>query len=393
MPETVATAPPPALTALSEEERMFQASVRQFAQEKVKPLARQMDEEGKFSQELIREFFSLGLMAIEVPEEYGGAAGSFFQSILAIEELSAVDPSAGVVVDVQNTLVNNALLRWANEEQKRRFLPRLASQTVGSYALSEAGSGSDAAAMQATAVRRKDRYTLNGTKSFITQGTVAGIYVIMAVTDPAKGSHGISAFVLEKGMRGLTPGKKERKLGLRASDTAQVILENVEVPAENLLGEEGHAFLDVLQVLDGGRIGIAAMAVGLARGALEESLAYAKQRVQFGKPIAEHQAIQFKLADMATEIDAARLLTWQAAAAMDRGERVTKLASMAKVFAAEVGMRAATAAVQIHGGYGYLADYPVERYFRDVKLCEIGEGTSEIQRLIIAREILGREFV
>jgi alkylation response protein AidB-like acyl-CoA dehydrogenase len=222
---------------------------------------------------------------------------------------------------------------------------------------------------------------------------VAGIYVIMAVTDPAKGSHGISAFILEKGMQGLTPGKKERKLGLRASDTAQVIFDNVKVPAENLLGEEGHAFLDVLQVLDGGRIGIAAMAVGLARGALEESLAYAKQRVQFGKPIAEHQAIQFKLADMATEIDAARLLTWHAAATMDRGERVTKLASMAKVFAAEVGMRAATAAVQIHGGYGYLADYPVERYFRDVKLCEIGEGTSEIQRLIIAREILGREFV
>ncbi len=379
---------------LTDAQRILRETVRDFCAKEIIPVAGEYDRKEEFPWPIVRRAAELGLLGILVPPEYGGAGLDYVSYALVLEELGRADGSVTLTVESHNSLAANHILLFGTEAQKRKHLPRLArGEVLGAWALTEPASGSDAAAMQATAVRRNGRYVLNGTKSFITQGTVAGTYVVMALTDPAKGHDGISAFILEKGMRGLHPGKKERKLGLRASDTAQVILENVEVPAENLLGEEGHAFRDVLQILDGGRIGLAAMAVGLARGALEESLAYAKQRVQFGKPIAEHQAIQFKLADMATEIDAARLLTWQAAAAMDRGERVTKLASMAKVFASEVGMRAATAAVQIHGGYGYLADYPVERYFRDVKLCEIGEGTSEIQRLIIAREILGREFV
>jgi hypothetical protein len=379
---------------LTDAQRILRETVRDFCAREIIPVAGEYDRKEEFPWPIVRRAAELGLLGILVPPEYGGAGLDYVSYALVLEELGRADGSVTLTVESHNSLAANHILLFGTEAQKRKHLPRLArGEVLGAWALTEPGSGSDAAAMQATAVRRNGRYVLNGTKSFITQGTVAGTYVVMALTDSAKGHRGVSAFILEKGIRGLTHGKKERKLGLRASDTAQVILENVEVPAESLLGEEGHAFRDVLQILDGGRIGLAAMAVGLARGALEESLTYAKQRVQFGKPIAEHQAIQFKLADMGTEIDAARLLTWQAAAAMDRGERVTTLASMAKVFASEVGMRAATAAVQIHGGYGYLADYPVERYFRDVKLCEIGEGTSEIQRLIIAREILGREFL
>jgi alkylation response protein AidB-like acyl-CoA dehydrogenase len=379
---------------LTDAQRILRETVRDFCAREIIPVAGEYDRKEEFPWPIVRRAAELGLLGILVPPEYGGAGLDYVSYALVLEELGRADGSVTLTVESHNSLAANHILLFGTEAQKRKHLPRLArGEVLGAWALTEPGSGSDAAAMQATAVRRNGRYVLNGTKSFITQGTVAGTYVVMALTDSAKGHRGVSAFILEKGIRGLTHGKKERKLGLRASDTAQVVLENVEVPAESLLGEEGHAFRDVLQILDGGRIGLAAMAVGLARGALEESLTYAKQRVQFGKPIAEHQAIQFKLADMGTEIDAARLLTWQAAAAMDRGERVTTLASMAKVFASEVGMRAATAAVQIHGGYGYLADYPVERYFRDVKLCEIGEGTSEIQRLIIAREILGREFL
>lgn len=378
---------------LTDAQRILVETVRDFCAKEVIPVAGEYDRKEEFPWPIVRRLGELGLLGILVPPEYGGAGLDYMSYALVLEELGRADGSLTLTVESHNSLAANHILLFGTEAQKKKYLPRLArGEALGAWALTEPGSGSDAAAMRATAVRKGDSYVLNGTKNFITQGGVAGIYVVMAKTDAAKGHHGMSAFILEKGMGGLTSGKKERKLGLRASDTAQVILENVKVPAENLLGREGKAFRDVLAVLDGGRIGLAAMAVGLGRGALDESVAYAKQRVQFGKPIAEHQAIQFKLADMATEIDAARLLTWQAAAAMDRGERVTKLASMAKLFAAEVGMRAATAAVQIHGGYGYLADYPVERYFRDVKLCEIGEGTSEIQRLIIAREILGREF-
>ncbi|MBI2080713.1 MAG: acyl-CoA dehydrogenase family protein [candidate division NC10 bacterium] len=378
---------------LTDAQRILVETIRDFCAKEVIPVAGEYDRKEEFPWPIVRRLGELGLLGILVPPEYGGAGLDYISYVLVLEELGRADGSLTLTVESHNSLAANHILLFGTEAQKRKYLPRLArGEALGAWALTEPGSGSDAAAMQATAVRKGGSYVLSGTKNFITQGSVAGIYVVMAKTGPAKEHHGISAFILEKGMRGLTSGKKERKLGLRASDTAQVILESVEVPAENLLGQEGEAFRDVLAVLDGGRIGLAAMAVGLGRGALDESVAYAKQRVQFGKPIAEHQAIQFKLADMATEIDAARLLTWQAAAAMDRGERVTKLASMAKLFAAEVGMRAATAAVQIHGGYGYLADYPVERYFRDVKLCEIGEGTSEIQRLIIAREILGREF-
>jgi hypothetical protein len=378
---------------LTDAQRILVETVRDFCAKEVIPVAGEYDRKEEFPWPIVRRLGELGLLGILVPPEYGGAGLDYMSYALVLEELGRADGSLTLTVESHNSLAANHILLFGTEAQKKKYLPRLArGEALGAWALTEPGSGSDAAAMQATAVRKGGSYVLSGTKSFITQGSVAGVYVVMAKTDAAKGRHGISAFILEKGMRGLASGKKERKLGLRASDTAQVVLESVEVPAENLLGREGEAFRDVLAVLDGGRIGLAAMAVGLGRGALDESVAYAKQRVQFGKPIAEHQAIQFKLADMATEIDAARLLTWQAAAAMDRGERVTKLASMAKLFAAEVGMRAAMAAVQIHGGYGYLADYPVERYFRDVKLCEIGEGTSEIQRLIIAREILGREF-
>lgn len=379
---------------LTEAQRILQETVRDFCAQEIIPVAGEYDRKEEFPWPIVRRLAELGLLGTLVPPEYGGAGLDYVSYALVLEELGRADGSVTLTVESHNSLAVNHILLSGTEVQKRRYLPPLArGEVLGAWALTEPGSGSDASAMQAMAVWRNGRYVLNGTKNFITQGSVAGTYVVMAVTDPAEDRQGVSAFILEKGMRGLSAGKKERKLGLRASDTSQVILENVKVPAENLLGEEGHAFQDVLQVLDGGRIGIAAMAVGLARGALEESLAYAKQRVQFGKPIAGHQAIQFKLADMATEVEAARLLTWRAAAALDQGKRVTKLASMAKLFAAEVGMRAATAAVQIHGGYGYLCDYPVERYFRDVKLCEIGEGTSEIQRLIIAREILGREFV
>ncbi|MFQ5839552.1 MAG: acyl-CoA dehydrogenase family protein [Candidatus Methylomirabilales bacterium] len=379
---------------LTEAQRILQETVRDFCAQEIIPVAGEYDRKEEFPWPIVRRLAELGLLGTLVPPEYGGAGLDYVSYALVLEELGRADGSVTLTVESHNSLAVNHILLSGTEVQKRRYLPPLArGEVLGAWALTEPGSGSDASAMQAMAVWRNGRYVLNGTKNFITQGSVAGTYVVMAVTDPAEDRQGVSAFILEKGMRGLSAGKKERKLGLRASDTSQVILENVKVPAENLLGEEGHAFQDVLQVLDGGRIGIAAMAVGLARGALEESLAYAKQRVQFGKPIAGHQAIQFKLADMATEVEAARLLTWRAAAALDQGKRVTKLASMAKLFAAEVGMRAATAAVQIHGGYGYLCDYPVERYFRDVKLCEIGEGTSEIQRLIITREILGREFV
>ncbi|MGH7474218.1 MAG: acyl-CoA dehydrogenase family protein, partial [Candidatus Methylomirabilales bacterium] len=285
-------------------------------------------------------------------------------------------------------------LLFGTEEQRRRYLPPLArGEMLSAWALTEPSSGSDAAAMRTTTVRQDDAYVLTGTKNFITSGSIAGVYVVLALSDPTRGSHGISAFILERGAPGFSVGRREKKLGVRASDTAQLILDHVRLPAENLLGKMHHGFIDALQVLDGGRIGIAALAVGLARAALEESIAYSKQRVQFGQPISAFQAIQFKLADMATAIDAARLLTYRAALLADQGKPFTKEASMAKVYSAEAAVAAAIQAIQIHGGYGYTVEYPVERYLRDAKLCEIGEGTSEIQRLIIAREIVGQEYV
>ncbi|HET7853619.1 MAG TPA: acyl-CoA dehydrogenase family protein [Candidatus Methylomirabilis sp.] len=379
---------------LSETQRAIQGVVRDFARREIIPKAAGYDQREEFPWEIIQGAASLGLLGILVPEGYGGAGMDYVSYVAILEELGRADASVALTVEAHNSLAVNHILLFGSEEQRRRYLPALArGEMLSAWALTEPGSGSDAAAMRTTAVRQDDAYVLTGTKNFITSGSVAGVYVILARSDPARGSHGISAFVLERGAPGFSVGRREKKLGVRASDTAQLILDHVRLPAESLLGEMHHGFIDTLQVLDGGRIGIAALAVGLARAALEESIAYSKQRVQFGQPISAFQAIQFKLADMATAIDAARLLTYRAAVLADQGKPFTKEASMAKVYSAEAAVAAATQAIQIHGGYGYTVEYPVERYLRDAKLCEIGEGTSEIQRLIIAREIVGREYV
>ncbi len=379
---------------LSETQRAIQGVVRDFARREIIPKAAGYDQREEFPWEIIRGAASLGLLGILVPEGYGGAGMDYVSYVAILEELGRADGSVALTVEAHNSLAVNHILLFGSEEQRRRYLPALArGEMLSAWALTEPGSGSDAAAMRTTAVRQDDAYVLTGTKNFITSGSVAGVYVILTLSDPARGSHGISAFILERGASGFSVGRREKKLGVRASDTAQLILDHVRLPAESLLGEIHHGFLDALQVLDGGRIGIAALAVGLARAALEESIAYSKQRVQFGQPISAFQAIQFKLADMATAIDAARLLTYRAAVLADQGKPFTKEASMAKVYSAEAAVAAATQAIQIHGGYGYTVEYPVERYLRDAKLCEIGEGTSEIQRLIIAREIVGREYV
>jgi alkylation response protein AidB-like acyl-CoA dehydrogenase len=379
---------------LNETQRAIQGVVRDFARREIIPKAAGYDQREEFPWETIRGIASLGLLGILVPEKYGGAGMDYVSYVAVLEELGRADASVALTVEAHNSLAVNHILLFGTEEQRQRYLPPLAKgEMLSAWALTEPGSGSDAAAMRTTAVRQEDAYVLTGTKNFITSGSVAGVYVILALSDPTRGSHGISAFILERGASGFSVGRREKKLGVRASDTAQLILDHVRLPAGNLLGEMHHGFLDALQVLDGGRIGIAALAVGLARAAMEESIAYSKQRVQFGRPISAFQAIQFKLADMATAIDAARLLTYRAAVLADQGTLFTKEASMAKVYSAEAAVAAATQAIQIHGGYGYTVEYPVERYLRDAKLCEIGEGTSEIQRLIIAREIVGREYM
>jgi alkylation response protein AidB-like acyl-CoA dehydrogenase len=379
---------------LTDAQRAVRAMVRDFAEREIRPLARHYDERGEFPWEIVKKMAPLGLLGMIFPEEYGGAGMDYVSYILAVEEIARQDGGVVLTVASHTSLCSNHIYLFGSEAQKQKYLVPLArGEKLGAWGLTEPGSGSDAAGLQTTAVRKGDRFILNGTKNFITQGTVAGLYVVMANTDRTRGKQGISAFILEKETPGFRPGKREEKLGLHSSDTAQLILEDAEVPAENLVGELHHGFLDTLKILDGGRIGIAAMAVGLARGALEESIAYAKVRQQFGRPIGQFQAIQWKLADMATEIEAARLLTLRAATRKERGLSTTKESAMAKLFASEVGMRACNSAIQIHGGYGYLRDYPVERYFRDVKLTEIGEGTSEVQRLIISREILGREWI
>ncbi|MFQ5532630.1 MAG: acyl-CoA dehydrogenase [Candidatus Methylomirabilales bacterium] len=378
---------------LTETQRAIQETVRVFAQKEIIPKAAEYDQREEFPSEIIRGLADLGFMGILVPERYGGA-GMDYQSYVAIlEELGRADASVALTVEAHNSLAVNHILLFGTEDQKRRYLPPLAKgEMLSAWALTEPDSGSDAASMRTTAVQQEDTYVLTGTKNFITSGSIAGIYVILAITDPTRGPHSISVFIVEKGFPGFSVGRREKKLGVRASDTAQLILDDVRVPRENLLGELHHGFVNALEVLDGGRIGIAALAVGLARAALEDSLQYSKNRMQFGQPISSFQAIQFKLADMATAIDAARLLTYRAAFLADQGKPFTKEASMAKVYSAEAAVRAANQAIQIHGGYGYITEYPVERYLRDAKLCEIGEGTSEIQRLIIAREILGREY-
>jgi alkylation response protein AidB-like acyl-CoA dehydrogenase len=391
MPETVLqnlTAPP--LTSVSDDENLFRENVRQFAEEKVRPLAREMDEKGVFDKSLIQQFFQLGLMGIEVPEQFGGAGGKFFEAILAVEELSRADASAGVVVDVQNTLVNNALVRWANPEQKKKYLSRMASETVGAYALSEAGSGSDAFALQTRAELKGSDYVLNGRKLWITNAKEAGIFVLFATVDPSAGYKGITALIIEKEFPGFIVGKKEDKLGIRASSTCELILEDCRVPKSNVLGEAGKGYKIAIETLNEGRIGIGAQMLGVARGAWEYAAKYAQERKQFGKSIAEFQGIQFQLAQMATEIEAARLMVYNAARMKDGGMPVVKEAAMTKLFCSQVAERVTSLAIEIYGGVGYTKDYPVEKYWRDAKIGKIYEGTSNMQLATIAKLVVGK---
>ncbi|HET9409108.1 MAG TPA: acyl-CoA dehydrogenase [Candidatus Sulfotelmatobacter sp.] len=390
MPETLLqSAVPTPLTSLTEDEILFRDNIRQFADEKVRPLVKEMDEKGVFEKSLIHEFFQLGLMGIEVPEQYGGSGAKFFEAILAVEELSRVDASAGVIVDVQNTLVNNALLRWGNEEQKKRYLPRMATELVGAYALSEAGSGSDAFAMQTRAAQKGGDYVLNGRKLWITNGKEAGLFVLFATIDPSAGYKGITAFLVEKDFPGFTVGKKEDKLGIRASSTCELILEDCRVPKENVLGEVGKGYKIAIETLNEGRIGIGAQMIGIARGAWEFASHYAQERKQFGKPIADFQGIQFQIAQMATEIEAARLMVYNAARMKDAGVNFVKEAAMTKLFASQVAERVTSLAIEVYGGYGFTKDYPVEKYWRDAKIGKIYEGTSNMQLATIAKLVLG----
>jgi alkylation response protein AidB-like acyl-CoA dehydrogenase len=391
MPETAVqnlTATP--LTSLSEDEILFRDNVRQFAEEKVRPLAREMDEKGIFDKSLVEQFFQLGLMGIEVPEQFGGAGGKFFEAILAVEELSRADASAGVVVDVQNTLVNNALLRWATPEQKKKYLPRMAADTVGAYALSEAGSGSDAFALQTRAELKGSDYILNGRKLWITNAKEAGIFVLFATVDPSAGYKGITAFIIEKQFPGFTVGKKEDKLGIRASSTCELILEDCRVPKSNVLGEAGKGYKIAIETLNEGRIGIGAQMLGVARGAWEYAAKYAQERKQFGKSIAEFQGIQFQLAQMATEIESARLMVYNAARMKDAGMPFVKEAAMTKLFCSQVAERVTSLAIEIYGGAGFTKDYPVEKYWRDAKIGKIYEGTSNMQLATIAKLVIGK---
>jgi butyryl-CoA dehydrogenase/short/branched chain acyl-CoA dehydrogenase len=390
MSTSTQTAPPPQpLVALSDDENLFRDNVRQFADQALRPKVREMDEKGVFDHGLIDQFFSLGLMGIEVPEQYGGAGGSFFEAILAVEEISRVDASAGVIVDVQNTLVNNALVRWTTEDQKRRFLPKMTSDTVGAYALSEASSGSDAFAMQTRAELKGSEYVLNGRKLWITNSKEAGVFILFATLDPAAGYKGITAFIVEKSFPGFTVGKKEDKLGIRASSTCELILEDCRVPKENVLGEVGKGYKIAIETLNEGRIGIGAQMLGLARGAWESALKYSQERKQFGKSISDFQGIQFQLAQMATEIEAVKMMVYNAARMKDAGMNFVKEAAMTKLFASQVAERVASLAVEIFGGNGFTKEYPVEKYYRDAKIGKIYEGTSNMQLQTIAKMLLG----
>lgn len=380
---------PRALTSLTDEESLFRQSVREFAEQQIRPMAAEMDEKGKFSADLINQFFDLGLMSIGIPEEYGGQGGSFFNSILAVEELSRVDASAGVIVDVQNTLVNNAILLWATDEQKRRYCPRLASDTVGAYALSEAGSGSDAFGLATKAEERGDSYVLNGRKLWITNGAEAGLFIVFANINPEKGYRGITAFLVEKDFPGFTVGKKEDKLGIRASSTCELILEDCVVGKENVLGEVGKGYKIAIETLNEGRIGIGSQMVGLSQGALEYGINYTKERQQFGQPVARFQGVQFQIAQVATELEAARLMVYNAARLKDAGENYVMQAAMAKLFSSQVAEHVTSQVVELYGGYGYTKDYPAEKYYRDAKIGKIYEGTSNMQLQTIAKLILG----
>jgi len=376
---------------LTEEQRQLQSSVRAFAEGEIAPHVSEWDEKSEFPHEVVKKLGEMGLLGVIFPESLGGAGMGYVEYVLAIEELSRVDGSVGIIVAAHNSLCTNHIMLGGNDAQRQRWIPKLASgKWLGAWGLTEPGSGSDAAGARTTAVKKGDMWLLNGSKTFITNGGHADCAVVLAVTDKAKGTKGISAFVVEKGTKGFRPGRKENKLGLRASDTSELIFEDCEIPAENLIGKEGEGFKDAMRVLDGGRISIAALSLGMARGALDAAMKYAQERRQFGKAISEFQAIQFKLADMATELDAAWLLTMRAAQMKDAGMKVTLESAMAKLYASEAACRICDEGVQIHGGYGFIKDYPAEKFYRDVRLCPIGEGTSEIQRMVIARELLGK---
>jgi alkylation response protein AidB-like acyl-CoA dehydrogenase len=375
----------------TEEQELLRRTVREFAETEIGPHVMEWDEAQQFSADLLPKLAAIGLAGVQFPEEFGGAGLSAVDYCICIEELARVCPGVALSVAAHNGLCSAHISTFGNDQQKQQYLPRLVRGEVwGAWALTEAGAGSDAAGMRTTAVRQGQCWVINGAKTFITHGRIGGVMVVIAVTDRTKVHRGISAFIVEHGTAGMSAGRKENKLGMRASDTSEVIFDNCRVPIEQLLGEEGQGFINTLQVLDGGRIGIAALSVGLAQGAYEAALRYAKERRQFGQPIAEFQAIQWKLADNATRIEAARLLTYRAAYLRDQGARTTRESSTAKLFASEVAVKAADDCVQIHGGYGFVKDYPAEKYFRDVKLLTIGEGTSEIQRLVIARQLLSQ---
>jgi alkylation response protein AidB-like acyl-CoA dehydrogenase len=379
----------PPLTTLAEDEQLFRDSVYEFGDREIRPLVHQMDEQAKIPHDLIERLFDLGVMGIEIPEVHGGAGATFFHAVLAVEALSRVDPSVGVLVDVQNTLVINALLRWASEEQQRQYLPKLASGTVGAYALSEAGSGSDAFALATRATESADGYVINGRKLWITNANEAGLFIVFATIDPDAGYRGITAFLVERGVPGFTVGKKEDKLGIRASSTCELLFEDCHVPRANVLGDVGKGYKVAIETLNEGRIGIGAQMVGLAQGALDHTIRYIKERRQFGRPIADFQGVQFQVARAATDVEAARLLVYNAARRRDRGQPFLTEAAMCKIFSSEVAERVASLAVNLYGGYGFVKDYPVEKLYRDAKIGQIYEGTSNLQLQTIAKQLLG----
>jgi alkylation response protein AidB-like acyl-CoA dehydrogenase len=378
-----------ALTTLAEDEQLFFDSVYQFADREIRPLVREMDEHAKIPRELIKKLFDLGVMGIEIPESYGGGGATFFHSALAVESLSRVDPSIGVLVDVQNTLVINALLRWATEEQKRRFLPLLAADTIGAYALSEAGSGSDAFAMGTRAAQRGDEFVITGRKLWITNGNEAGLFIVFANANPEAGYRGITAFLVERGTAGFTVGKKEDKLGIRASSTCELVFEDCRVPRASVLGEIGKGYKVAIETLNEGRIGIGAQMIGLAQGALDHTIRYTKERKQFGRTIADFQAVKHQLARAATDLEAARLLVYNCARLRDAGSPFLTEAAMCKIFSSEAAERIASLAINLHGGNGFVKEYPVEKLYRDAKIGQIYEGTSNLQLETIAKQMLG----
>jgi alkylation response protein AidB-like acyl-CoA dehydrogenase len=380
---------PQALTTLSEDERLFRDSVYEFSDREIRPLVREMDEQAKLSPSLVGKLFDLGVMGIEIPESYGGSGASFFHSVLAVEAISRVDPSIGVLVDVQNTLVINALLRWGSDEIKQRYLPKMASDTIGAYALSEAGSGSDAFAMAARATEQGGDWAISGRKLWITNGNEANLFIVFANVNPKEGYRGITAFLVERGFPGFTVGKKEDKLGIRASSTCELLFDGCRVPRGNVLGEVGKGYKVAIETLNEGRIGIGAQMIGLAQGALDHAIAYTRERKQFGKPIAEFQAVQHQLARAATELEAARLLVYNAARLRDQKRPFLTEAAMCKIFSSEVAERVASLAVNLYGGYGFVKDYPVEKLYRDAKIGQIYEGTSNLQLQTIAKQLLG----